>query len=163
MNTVTKTFWQDIVYAIGVAASVCVLVLCGLYVHEGFTRMQHVAAPVSDWFQVESIFVEDGTTHQFGPVTMTREVFVPLHANWAVEAVDDHSGEIACRGSGSSIMTPEKPNSITMPLTEYIGNPACVLSAGDYHLRVYWFLSDESGTTKKAEEGSNVFEIFPRP
>lgn len=121
-----------------------------------------------DYFEVEKIQVSNfsqGSAWSDVDVSYPRVIHRTVEGDWRVEMhpvkkrkiLDD----VACSGSGThTYKIGSKLRESEISLEWYLGNQ-CIVPPGEYILLTRWDFRPNEITTKRVEQISNVFRVFP--
>ena len=122
------------------------------------------AAPSTDFFEVNRLYVADFVQDDDPILSYDRTIKQKFFGTWAAEIYDAASKERtipACFGDGSRIYNPGDEPPVPVTLKWFIDKD-CHLEPGQYIVEVVWKIQPEGYPVKEYKTISNIFKVIPR-
>lgn len=156
----TASYWRNRMFELAIAGF-AVFLLTSYY--EQQAKRLKAAVDVTDWFEVNELFVPDHAFASNPQMIYDREVKENVRGFWVAEAQrrgDNGKFSNACTGSATNDYDVEEEIPEDVVDWEWFLFRKCDIPPGTYRLSVSWDFSRPGFPIKQYRKNSNIFVVY---
>jgi len=121
-----------------------------------------IVIPASQWFEVQSVKINDTTEGRAPSMTVVRSIHKPFYGEWTSEVErlnESGSFTLVCQSQGRANYSPSNDLPPNLDLNWWTYPVKCQLAPGAYRVETVWRIFPTGITPRKVEYTSNVFNV----